>query len=183
MKTNPTPPKAGKGRVRLTRTFSLYPRHEALLSAEAQARVADRGRTHGVLSVIIQELIDEGLGGKAGGRFKRQPSTFREDCVETLRKAGLTVAENTQVGSHEVDILVTKAKKHCIVVLSERTREQRLENTLGTAMLLKSETGHPVVVCTPYILDRSLAKAFEYAGSCLCDPSGLTQAVVRMVGG
>jgi hypothetical protein len=177
MKTH-TPKPAG--RVRLTRTFSLYPAHAALLEAEAQARRVGRASSHGLLSEIVQELIEEGLGGKASARFKRDGGTFAADCYDVLLKAGWSVEKAKTVAGHSVDLVATKAKRRCAVLLAERVREARLENSLATAMLLRVEGRMPVVVCTPYILDRAVAKAFEVAGSRLCDPATLAETVSKL---
>jgi|GEM_PF-6623168 len=166
-----------RGRSRITRTISLFPAHEALLAAEAQTRTAESGRSHGIHSAIVQELIEEGLGSKPSKRFFPAPSLFRDDCVAVLRAAGWGVAQDQPVGTIRVDLWATRAKRAVAILLVERTREARLEQALGTAMLVKSEAKVPVVVVTPYILDHSVARAFEVAGSRLCDPSTLLDAL------
>lgn len=169
------------GRTRITRTVSLFPSHEALLAAEAQARTAEHGRTHGLHSVIVQDLIEEGLGGKPSKRFARIPSTLAQDCYEVLKKRGWDADTNATVGRHTVDLVVTKGKRTVLVLLAERTLDARLENVLGNAMLVRAEANLPVVVCTPYILDRGVAKAFEVAGSSLCTPPELSATVGRFL--
>lgn len=171
-----------RGRSRITRTISLFPAHEALLAAEVQARTAENGRSHGLHSVIVQELIEEGLGSKPSKRFAPVPSTFRADCYDVLQSAGWSVSPDKVIGDLKVDLWAAKAKRAVAVLLVERTREARLENALGTAMLVKSEAKAPVIVCVPYILDHAVAKAFEVAGSKLCDPGTLLETVGRLAG-
>lgn len=172
-----TKPAKAAGRARLTRTVSLFPKHEALLAEEAQARVAEHGRVHGLYSVIVQDLIEEGLGGKKSGRFKVADSTFRADCRDILAGSGWDVAEGKTVSGYVVDFYVTRGKKHCAVLLADRVREERLQNSLASAMLLKVEASVPVVVCTPYILDATVQRAFAAAGMKLCSPPELEQSV------
>lgn len=103
---------------------------------------------------------------------------FEEDCKVILEKAEFTVERGAKVNGdgHRVDLLATKGRRKVVVELKSSSRRNRLELVLGQAILLKSHSHLPVVVCVPYVVDGSIKQAFDLAGVTLCSPDSLARA-------
>lgn len=166
------------GRVRIARNISLMPGQNSLLDEEAlrRARAAGVGKPN--VSEVIQDLIDEGLGDKPTGRFCKEVGQFDLDCQYLLQNHGFAVQRRAEVKGQVVDLTAANGrKKPVLVLLCQSPRADRLEPMLGRALVLKNETGQPVVVCAPYLLDPSFRTAFSLGGITLCTPDGLIKAV------
>lgn len=179
------------GRITVTRTFTLYPNQEQkLISAEANRKAKDPRAS---ISSILQELIDSSLDVSTGRAreyltARDRAMDFEEDVVALLADAGIDVKRSAKVltsngeRSHRADFLITGKRGSCIVELKSSGKRDRLELALGQSLILGRESGLPVAVCVPVILDPELKRVFEIAHVALVEAGDLIPWIKSVVG-
>lgn len=166
--------------LRIHRSISIYAEQEQKLIAAAEQA--------GDVSSVIRELIDRGLDDTGARRYmdaRDRGIQFAEDVEQILKAAGIECARDAKVNgaeSHRTDILATFRGKRVCVELKSSGRPEKLELALGSALILKSQSGLPACVCVPYIVESGVQRMYGAVGVGIATPETVVDVVRGLAG-